>query len=443
MTSKLTGQVVDTLQHMIRNACVNDGTASSGHEVRNADVVQAVLGATGLDVMRFEPAPGRVSLVARITGSDTTAPSLALVAHTDVVPANPLEWQRDPFGGELVDGEIWGRGAIDMLDLTASMTVAFSHLASTGFRPRGDLILAAVADEESGSRYGARWLVENEPETIASQFVLTETGGIYNPEVAAVSVSVGEKGVAWRRLRVFGSSGHGSMPFRADNALVKAAEVVRRLADYAPTARIHDLWREQVDATAPDPKARSALLDARQLDVVLSSMENRSLARHLHACTHTTFSPNAIGPDGKINVIPDCVDLDVDIRTVPGEDCREVEEHLREALGDLFDDIEVVKLMDHPATVSGTDNRLWSSLRRGVASAISGAGLTPRLNVGFTDARLFREMGAVAYGAGLLNPELPDGEFARRFHGKDERVDIRSLELMTQLWIDVARDFLA
>ena len=156
MTEALTGETTALLQALIRNRCVNDGEPTSGEEVRNADTIRSYLGQGGLDVESFEAAPGRVSLVARIEGSDPTAPSLCLMGHTDVVPVNPDGWDRDPFGGELVDGEIWGRGAVDMLNLTASMSVAFRHLAGSGFRPRGDLILFAVADEEAGSTYGAQ-----------------------------------------------------------------------------------------------------------------------------------------------------------------------------------------------------------------------------------------------------------------------------------------------
>jgi acetylornithine deacetylase/succinyl-diaminopimelate desuccinylase-like protein len=136
----MTAEVTDLLQQLIRNACVNDGTVASGGEARSVDALQSYLGDTGFDVERYEPEPGRASLVARIEGRNPKAPALMLMGHTDVVPVNPDGWQRDPFGGELVDGEIWGRGAVDMLNLTTSMAVAFKHLADAGFRPDGDLV---------------------------------------------------------------------------------------------------------------------------------------------------------------------------------------------------------------------------------------------------------------------------------------------------------------
>ena len=219
---------IELLQALIRNACVNDGTPQSGQEVRNADTLAAYLGTSGIETEVFEAAPGRVSLVARITGAQPGAPALCLMGHTDVVPVNPAGWDRDPFGGELVDGEVWGRGAVDMLNLTSTMAVAFRDLARTGFRPRGDVIFFAVADEESGSGYGAHWMADHHWDAIGADFVLTEGGGLHGGTAQApvVTVSVAEKGVSWRRLRVTGEPGHGSMPFRTNNALVKAAAVV-------------------------------------------------------------------------------------------------------------------------------------------------------------------------------------------------------------------------
>ena len=211
--NELTGQTVELLQTLIRNRCVNDGTAGSGFETRNVDVLRQFLGVTGLDLQQFGPSAQRMSLVARIEGTDPSAPSLCLMGHTDVVPVNESGWSRDPFGGELIEGEVWGRGAVDMLNLTASMAVAFRQLAITGFRPKGDLIFFAVADEESGSTYGAKWMAEHHWDAIGADFVLTEGGGLHGGTAQApvVTVSVAEKGVSWRRLRVRGEPGHGSM----------------------------------------------------------------------------------------------------------------------------------------------------------------------------------------------------------------------------------------
>lgn len=446
MTDALTGQTAELLQALIRNACVNDGEAGSGGEVRNADTIRAHLGTRGLDVASFEAAPGRVSLVARIEGSDPAAPSLCLMGHTDVVPVNPEGWERDPFGGELVGGEIWGRGAIDMLNLTASMSVAFRHLADTGFRPRGDLVLFAVADEEAGGRHGAQWMAENHWDAIRADYVLTEGGGIHGgaDNSPVVTVNVAEKGVSWRRLIVRGEPGHGSMPFRTDNALAKAAAVVGLLQDYSPGARVHELWGHHVAALDAgfDEEARRRLLDPATLDNDLAGMVNIGTARHLHACSHTTLSCNVAAGGIKTNVIPDRVHLEVDVRTLPGEDLADVQRHLEAALGPLAADVEVESILDSRPTMSRHDTPLWDSLQRAVGREFPQAMLAPNLHMGFTDARVYRELGSVAYGAGLFSPEVDGGEFARRFHGHNERIDVESLRLTTDLWLAVARDML-
>src|ERR1700759_809182 len=177
MATSVRDEVTDLLQHLIRNQCVNDGTVESGFESRSVDVLAQYLGDTGLDLERYEPKPGRENLVARIEGRDPKAPTLLLMGHTDVVPVTPETWQRDPFGGELVDGEVWGRGAVDMLNLTASMAVAFRDLARSGFKPKGTLVYLAVADEESLGTWGAEHLVTNERGAVAADYVITESGG--------------------------------------------------------------------------------------------------------------------------------------------------------------------------------------------------------------------------------------------------------------------------
>jgi acetylornithine deacetylase/succinyl-diaminopimelate desuccinylase-like protein len=449
-SSDLLNETIDLLQQLIRNECVNDGTPESGQEVRNADLLQSWIEGPGLDVQRYEPTPGRVSLVSRIEGSDPDAPSLCLMGHTDVVPVNSDGWSRDPFAGErLISAagidEIWGRGAVDMLNLTASMAVAFRHLADTGFRPTGDLIYFAVADEESGSAHGARWMADHERDAIFADFVLTENGGLHSgpPDRPRIGMNVAEKGVAWRRLRVKGTPGHGSRPFRADNALLKAAGVVQRLADYRPAPRFHELWPQQVRQMDIDDETKAVMLDPDLLGPHLDELPNAALAGHFYSCTHTTFSPNVI--DGglmKTNVIPDTIDINVDIRTMPGDTTAEVQAHLDEALGNLADKVSVEIIMDDPASTSPIDTPLWESLQRAVERPFPGAQLTPQFIVGFTDSRVYRDMGSVAYGAGLFSPELDAGSFGRRFHGNDERIDVESLRLATDLFVDVARDML-
>ncbi len=441
---EFTGPTTELLQALIRNACVNDGTPDSGNETRNADLLTTYLEGTSLDVQRFTPRAGRDSIVARIEGSDPTAPSLCLMGHTDVVPVNPDGWREDPFGGEVINGEVWGRGAIDMLNLTSSMAVAFRRLASEGFRPRGDLIYFGVGDEEAGGVWGAEWMVEHHWDTIAADYVLTELGGWSSPGHGGrrtVTVNVGEKGLAWRRLRVHGTPGHGSMPFGADNALIKAAEIVRRLAEFRPAAHIDDIWRAQVGALNLPDELRDALMSSEHIFGALQQLPV-PVARMCHAETHTTLSPNVVHGGQKTNTIPDVVDIDVDIRTVPGTTRDDVDAMLREALGDLFDqvDITVLQHSDPTASTFGPSNALWETVTKHTQIAYPGAELVPGLIVGGTDARFYRERGVTAYGAGLFSEKMDFATFGSRFHGNDERIDVDSLGLSGNYFYGIAND---
>ncbi len=438
----LTGEVTDLLQHLIRNACVNDGTVESGREVRSVDLLAQYLGRGGFDTELFEPRPGRTSLVSRIEGSDPDAPSLLLMGHTDVVPVNADGWHRDPFGGELVDGEVWGRGAVDMLNLTASMAVAFRHLAAEGFKPRGTLVYLAVADEEALGTWGAKWLVENEPDAVVTDYVLTEFGGFQTPSPAGTGlpVMVEEKGTYWSKLRVRGTPGHGSQPHGADNALVTAAEVVRRLAEYEPRTRIHETWRRFVEGMSFPPELADPLLDPDRLPEVLEALPPGA-ARLFHACTHTTIAPTVVHGGTKTNVIPDLVELEVDVRTLPGQSGDEVRALLVDALGDLADRVEI-ESNDDPSTSSPTDTPLWDVLGRVTSRLVDGSRLFPSLMVGGTDNRFFRRAGSVGYGFGLFSDRVGFEDFATRFHGNDERVDVDSLRLSTDLWLATARELL-
>lgn len=444
MSVDLQGETTELLQQLIRNGCVNDGTPDSGNERRNADTLADLLTGAGLEVQRFTPQGERTSIVARIEGWDPTAPRVCLMGHTDVVPFNASGWREDPLGGELIDGEVWGRGAIDMLNLTASMAVAVRHLARTGFRPRGDLIYFGVADEEAMGTWGAKWMCEHHWDAIACDYVLTELGGwsVQGPAGHKVGISVGEKGLAWRKLRIKGTPGHGSMPFGADNALVKAAEVIRRVSVYRPRARIDHVWRAQVEAAALPDSLKAALLDPERIWDAIEHLPPAA-ARHVHACTHTTFSPNIAHGGVKTNVIPDLVELDIDIRTVPGTTAEDVNAHLREALGEaLFAEVEVISMVDHAATISPLDTPMWEALSRQLKVAYPAAEFLPQLLVGGTDARFFRDRGVVGYGTGLFVPNVTMEEFGSRFHGHNERIDVTSLGLCANLWTGVVKDLL-
>ncbi|CAN5715305.1 M20/M25/M40 family metallo-hydrolase [soil metagenome] len=439
-----TGEVTELLQQLIRNACVNDGTRASGGEIRSVDTLSGYLEGSGLDLQRYEPEPGRASLVARIEGRYPDAPTLLLMGHTDVVPVTAANWRHDPFGGELIAGEVWGRGAIDMLNLTASMAVATRHLADGDFRPEGTLVYLAVADEEELGTYGAAHLLEHEADSVRTDYVITESGGIPipSPDGLKLPVIVGEKGGYWCTLRITGTAGHGSQPYRSDNALVKAAEVVRRIAEYRPVTDIHEIWRRFLEGMGYPDEVVAPLLSSEDLCGALEALP-LGMARQFHACTHTTFSPNVLRGGTKINTIPDSVDLDVDIRTLPGQTGEDVRSLLAEALGDLAPHVEIITRSDEQSTASPIDTPLWDTLSRMAQSFYEGSAIVPYLTVGATDARFFRRLGRTAYGFGLFSTQLSFEDFSTMFHGDDERVDTESLRLSTELWEAVAKDMLA
>lgn len=438
----MSDESVHLLQQLIKAKCVNDGTTESGQEVHAADILEGYLGSTGLDIERFEPQPGRTSLVARIEGSDPDAPSLLLMGHTDVVPVNEDGWSRDPHSGDLVDGFVWGRGAVDMLNLTATQAVAFRRLAASGFTPKGTLIYLAVADEEALGTWGAKYLVEHERDAVYADYVLTESGGYQmpSPEGPRLPVLTSEKGTFWSKLKIRGTPGHGSQPFRTDNAVVTASEVVRRIYEYQPETRIHDVWRKFVEGMHYPKEIAEAFLDPDGLRQALPELP-LGMSRLVHACTHTTFSPNVMHGGIKTNVVPDLVELEVDIRTLPGQTGDEVRAMLDEALGDLADRVEL-ESNDDPSTASPIDTPLWDSLARVTGRLVEGSALVPFLMVGGTDNRFFRRAGSVGYGFGLFSQKLSFEDYATMFHGNDERVDVDSLALSEQLWEAVAHDLL-
>ena len=372
-------EATDLLQQLIRNACVNDGTIESGNELRSVELLEQYLGTAGLDVERFEPQPGRASVVAKIQGSDPTAPTLMLMGHTDVVPVNMDGWTRDPFSGDLEDGMVWGRGAIDMLNITASQAVAVRRLADSGFTPRGTLVYLAVADEEALGTWGAHWLVDHEWDAVGADYVLTESGGFQMPSEHGprLPVMVAEKGTYWTKILVHGTPGHGSQPFNTDNALVKAAEVVRRINDYRPEAQINEVWRRHVEAMDYPLEMREAFLDPSAIRDYCATLP-LGMGRLVHVCTHTTMAPTVAHGGTKTNVIPDKVELEVDVRTLPGQTGAEARALLLDAIGDLADSVDITS-NDDGSTASPIDTPLWDALSTVTARLVKDSALVPFL----------------------------------------------------------------
>jgi acetylornithine deacetylase/succinyl-diaminopimelate desuccinylase-like protein len=369
-----------------------------------------------------------------------------MMGHIDVVPADPNGWKRDPFCGDLVDGEVWGRGALDMLSITVTMAVAVKKLLREGWKPKGTLIFSGMADEEALGTWGAEYLVDKKWDDVRADAVLTESGEPPLPIATrggpkAIMV-VGEKGSHWVGLKVKGTPGHGSAPYKTDNALVKAAEVVKRIAAYQPKLHLDGAWREFVAAMQFEEPLASGLLSEATFRDTLEKVPV-GIARLFDASAHTTFSPNILHSGQKTNIVPDSALIQIDIRTVPGEEGPEVRAMLREAIGDLWEHVEILDEDSNPATASTTDAPIFEVMRTVTRKVMKGAEIVPSFTVGATDSRFFRRKGVPAYGYSVYSPKIPFGEFMTMFHGRNERVDQDSLQLMLDLYEQTAREYLS
>jgi acetylornithine deacetylase/succinyl-diaminopimelate desuccinylase-like protein len=447
MTDAVSGsEVGELLGVLIRNRCVSnivDGL-SVGNESVNAAVLRSSIEGPGLDVEWYEPIEGRASLVARIEGTDPGAPSLALMGHTDVVPADADDsWTYDPFGGELVDGEVWGRGAVDMLNQTAAMALAIRRLADEGFRPKGDLVFWAVPDEECGGVHGAMTTLFNNHDLVRTDYALTEVGGTVRRggNGLVVDASVADKGLLPCQITVRGHQAHASLPYGAANPVVTAAEVIRRLNEWHPAIRVHETWKRWVLAQGFDAGLASALVDPRRLDDAIEFLPS-DLAAHAHACTRCTVVPTVVQGGDKANTIPQTVSVEVNLRPTIGDDIDQIVSDIQSLLADLVDPADVIMLGAN-ATLSPSATPLWDVLAAVTSSVHHGAELVPAMLAAWTDASWLRGAGTITYGFGLLSESLTRGEYWSRFHGVDERIDLESLELSALGWHQVARRFLS
>lgn len=438
-----TADAVLLLRQMIRNQCVNDGTPGSGSEGRSAEILADHLAGDGLDVARLGPVPGRESVIARIEGTDPGHPSLMLMGHTDVVPADPEGWDHDPFGAELIDGMIWGRGAIDMLSQTATMAVAFRRLADSGWRPRGTLIYLGVADEEAGGAAGAQWLIERHWDDIRSTYLVSETGGVAvsTPQGQRVIVTVAEKGMYATRIHVRGTPSHGSRPYAADNALIKAAEVIRRLAAGETKAHITDAWRRQVAGLGYPPEVAEMLVDPDRVRDGLRLLDIGE-ARTAHALTHLTASPNVCHGGSKTNTVPGCVTIDVDVRLLPGQTRDDLLHYLDRTLGDLMTEVEIEIVTENAPTETLPEGPLWEILTAASRKVRPRTALLPSLTTGGSDSRFFRARGVQAFGFAMFSDRITLSLWESMFHARNERVDIDSLTMSVDFWQHLAHEAL-
>ncbi len=422
---------IDLMVELMQNACVNTGAPDSGNEIRSVRSLQQFIGEDGTV---FEPLPGRGNVVFRCPGTDPNAPTLLLIPHLDVVPADARDWRFDPFGAVRAEGFIWGRGAVDMLNVTAAMANIYRGLTNGSLpAPKGDVILAAVADEEAGGQYGAIHLIEEAWETVACDVVLTEVAG---PRLGdAIPVTVAEKGPAWRNVSMRGIAGHGSQPYGRSNAVVALARVLETIATADQPILITDEWSAFVAYLPVPAELRTKLKDPDQVDAAIDEIaaDDPVLARWIHACTHLTFSPNVFHGGTKANMVPDAATADIDIRMLPGQDADDITDHLRKVLGpDTFDELEIEPIIESLASASPAEGPMWEAMGDAAEKFTGSRELAPALTPVTTDARFFRERGIPAYGVGLFDDSMTFAEMLGMFHGADERVSEKSVISTTE-----------
>lgn len=439
----MSADAIELLQRLIRNACVNDGTPESGHEHRSVDTLQEFFGVEG-DI--FEPAPGRQSLIYRVEGSEPGAPSLGLSPHIDVVPVEESGWTQDPFAADIIDGFVYGRGAVDMLNVTAAMAVAARPYITGKMRPRGDLLFVALADEEAGGGLGALPYTEERWDHARVDYMLTEVA--YPPVSYAneqvIPVATGEKGAFWSLLRASGSPGHGSAPYGSDNALRKMVDAVGGIfSEPMPVVITHE-WEEFVASLDLDDEVKEALVDPDRVDdaIDIFAIDDPLFARYAHAVTHLTVSPNVLNAGVKSNVIASQANASVDIRGLPGTDRSFVDSYLFKAMGSARDEVDIEPIQDFEPTQSPVGNPLWEAIADSVESMEDHRRLLPMMMNVATDARFWRKRGTVAYGVGLYDDRMDFSEMLALFHGHDERVSVESVQRTTQLYEEIFGKFL-
>ncbi len=436
-----TDECVEHLRALVRIPSVNppglpDGAAgldSTGGETAAAAYCAEVLGSAGIGAEVLETVPGRGSCFARLpAGVPDPEPPLVLLSHLDVVPVEAEAWSRDPFGAELVDGVVWGRGAVDMKDMTAMELVVMLELHRSGAPLRRDVILAAVADEEAGGLHGALHWVGQRPDLFAdaagrpAAAALNEVGG-YSMTVGGrriYTIQVAEKGIAWTHVRASGTPSHGSMP-SPDNAAVKLAGAVTALAAGPRPARVIPVVRRffeglgLADAVALAEAGRDGDASAALAAIVGDEV----LLRSLEAMLRDTVTPNVIHAGRKVNVVPGSGAAEVDVRTLPGTDQEALVAELQELAGP---DVTVEAILVMPPVEWPADTEIVRLMEAALRSADPDAAPLPMMITPGTDAKALALLGIPTYGFAplRLDPHVP---FLSLFHANDERIPVSAL----------------
>jgi acetylornithine deacetylase/succinyl-diaminopimelate desuccinylase-like protein len=430
----LGGEAEELLASLIRFNTVNP----PGNERAAQEYLAAHLTEAGFECELVGAEPGRPNLVARLRPADADAPAgptLCYLGHVDTVLADPAAWTHDPWSGEVADGFLWGRGALDMKSQVAAEIAAGAALARSGWRPAsGELLIVAVVDEETGGSLGAEWITKNHPEKVRCDMLLNEGGGAVFEYGGArrYGVCCAEKGVFRFTLSTSGIAGHASMPAMGENALLKMGPVLERFAARQPSFQLTDEPLAFLRGIGEDPEdPRGSLERLQAVDPRLAIMFGPMLG--------VTFTPTRISASEKINVIPSRAELKVDCRVPPGLGEDEVRAGIAEVLGPEDDTWSI----EFTERVVGNRSPVASPLMDTISTWISerdpGAQAVPVVLPGFTDSRHFRLAfpECVAYG---FFPQRHQTllESAPLIHGADERIDVRDLAFAAELFRDVA-----
>jgi acetylornithine deacetylase/succinyl-diaminopimelate desuccinylase-like protein len=412
--------VVDFCRDLIRFDTSNWGEGKSNGEREAAEYCAEIMRRAGLEPQFFEKAPGRTNLVARMKGTDDDAGALVVHGHLDVVPAQAADWQVDPFSAELIDGLIWGRGAVDMKDMDAMILASMLQMAQDGHRPRRDIIFAFFADEEDNGAYGARWLTDTHPELFdGATEAISEVGG-FSADIAgtrAYLVQTAEKGIHWTKMTAHGTAGHGSAVHQ-DNPVVHLAEAVAAIGahewplDYTKTTRALFEQLSEITGIPFDPEDPSPLIEA-----------SGSAGKFIAATLRNTSNPTLLEAGYKHNVVPGQAQALVDARTLPEQD-EKVASTLRELAGEKV----VFELMNEgPALEVPFSGTLVEQMVQALKDEDPDAVVLPYMLGGGTDNKHLAKLGITGYGFAPL--QLPaELDFTGMFHGVDERVPVESLK---------------
>ncbi|MFI7010913.1 M20/M25/M40 family metallo-hydrolase [Streptomyces sp. NPDC050145] len=414
-------EVVDLCRELIQIDTSNYGDHSGPGERKAAEYVAEKLAEVGLEPKIFESHPGRASTVARIEGEDPSRPALLIHGHTDVVPANAADWTHHPFSGEVADGCVWGRGAVDMKDMDAMTLAVVRDRLRTGRKPPRDIVLAFLADEEAGGTWGARHLVDNHRDLFDGVTeAISEVGGFsftVSEQRRLYLVQTAEKGMHWMKLTVAGTAGHGSMIHR-DNAITELSEAVARLGRHQFPIRVTKTLRHFLDELGD---AYGVELDPEDMETTVAKLGG--IAKLIGATFSNTANPTQLGAGYKVNVIPGEATAHVDGRFLPGYE----DEFLADLDRILGPNVRREDVHADKAVETDFDGALVEAMKSSIAAEDPIGKAIPYTLSGGTDAKSFVELGIRNFGFAPLQlpPEL---DFAGMFHGVDERVPVDGLK---------------